>query len=221
MFWDRLCTFVLVVGIFVGTWVVGNVHSQTPGTFIEGNVLTAAQLNAAFATKLDATAPISGGWSNGSPTVGCLAGAFPFVDPVTSKVNCGGTIYVTTGFFGATINSSAVNTLAGTIGLLTTIFVQSGGDSNVNANTSTCSVLLNAGASMVSGDFAATAPCSGGTVILTTSTFSANNGYSCYANNQTTPTNSIKPTGLLATNGVTFTATLTMGDLVTYGCLAH
>jgi hypothetical protein len=53
MFWDRLCTLVLVVGIFVGTWIVGNVHSQTPGTFIEGNVLTAAQLNAAFATKTD------------------------------------------------------------------------------------------------------------------------------------------------------------------------
>lgn len=82
----------------------------------------------------------------------------------------------------------------------------------------TCAVTTQVGGN-TAGKFTASGACVAGTYILTFG-FTATNGWACDAQDQTTPTDTIKQTGVSATSA-TFAATTANADVVNFKCLAY
>lgn len=86
----------------------------------------------------------------------------------------------------------------------------------VPINTGTCAINTQLGGK-TAGSFKANGSCAGGTYILSMPT--ATNGWACQAQDLTTITDTVKPSGVLSTTLATFTATTANADLITFSCV--
>lgn len=159
-------------------------------------------------------------FSSGAPAVGCTVGSLLWVDPSTGKLACDGTFTYVPGFV-QDINGPSFSGLVGKFQLSQVGNLQSTGFAPTIVGS--CTITAFHG-SILSGDFTAMGPCSGGTIEFDTISTAAT-GYACKATNLTAIAAAagrpVEQTLPLATNSATFKATMSDMDLVTFLCIGH